>query len=116
MKHLAAFAISVSMLLAKSEGSARHSVTAGRNWSLGEVTRIAIEVSGEFEFRTDRLHDPDRVYFDILNTRPSIDGRRFWAKTLDDRLVTRLRVAENSTTLTRIVLELRANVEISTTQ
>jgi N-acetylmuramoyl-L-alanine amidase len=116
MKHLAALAISVSMLLAQSERSGLHSVTAVRNWSLGEVTRIAIEVSGEFEFRTDRLHDPDRVYFDILNTRPSIDGRRFWAKTLDDRLVTRLRVAENSTTVTRIVLELGPNVEISTSQ
>src|ERR1051326_4436054 len=116
MKHLAALAISVSMLLAQSERSGLHSVTAVRNWSLGEVTRIAIEVSGEFEFRTDRLHDPDRVYFDILNTRPSIDGRRFWAKTLDDRLVTRLRVAENSTTVTRIVLELGPNGEIATCQ
>ena len=116
MKHLAALAISVSILLAQSERPGLRSVTAVRNWSQGDITRIAIEISGEFEFRTDRLHDPDRVYYDILNSRPSIDGRRFWVKTLDDSLVTRLRVAENSTTVTRIVLDLGANVEVSTSQ
>ena len=51
----------------------RRTVTAVRHWSLADVTRVAIEVSGEFEYRTDRLHNPERVYFDILNTRPRLE-------------------------------------------
>ncbi|MBM3774804.1 MAG: hypothetical protein FJW37_06515, partial [Acidobacteria bacterium] len=36
-----------------------------RHWSLAEVTRVAIEASGEFEYRHERLSNPDRVFFDI---------------------------------------------------
>ena len=71
-------AFSVMMVLAQSvfaqtQRPAPHSVTAIRSWSLAEVTRVAIEVSGDFQYRTDRLHNPERIYFDILNARPWID-------------------------------------------
>jgi hypothetical protein len=39
---------------------------------VGDVTRVAIEVSGEFQYRSDRLHNPERIYFDILNARPHL--------------------------------------------
>src|SRR5215470_14638648 len=105
MNRLVALAISVPILLAQSE-RAPHSVTAIRNWSLGDVTRIAIEVSGEFNFRTDRLHNPERVYFDILGARPRVENRRIYSKQLDDALVQRVRVAETAPGVTRVVLEL----------
>src|SRR5258708_8636879 len=116
MKQIAALAISVSMLLAQSERAAPRSVTAVRNWSLGEVTRIAIEVSGEFEFRTDRLHNPERVYFDILNARPRIEAKRIWASEINDKLVQRVRVAETNPGTTRVVVDLSGPVEINTSQ
>ena len=68
------------MLFAQNDRAPLHSVTAVRNWSLADVTRIAIEVSGDFNFRTDRLHNPERVYFDILNARPRIDAKRVWSQ------------------------------------
>jgi hypothetical protein len=37
-------------------------VTAVRCWSLSEATRVVIEVSGEFEFHSERAHDPERVF------------------------------------------------------
>ena len=58
MKTFAALAISVTVLFAQKDRSSLQSVTAIRNWSLADVTRIAIEVSGDFTFRTDRLHNP----------------------------------------------------------
>src|SRR2546429_473447 len=115
MNKIAALAISVSILLGQSE-RATNSVTAVRNWSLGEVTRVAIEVSGEFEFRTDRLHNPERVYFDILNSHPRIDSRRTYTRDLDDKLVQRIRVAETAPGVTRVVLDLAPAVEVSTSQ
>jgi N-acetylmuramoyl-L-alanine amidase len=117
MKSIAAIALCVPLLQAQGERSATRLVTAVRNWQTGEVTRIAIEVSGDFEFRTDRLYNPDRVYFDILNAKPrSSDGRRAWSSDLDDKLVKRVRVAETTPGVTRIVLDLSGPAEISTSQ
>ena len=116
MKPLAALAISAAMLFAQNERAPLHSVTAVRSWSLGDVTRIAIEVSGDFTFRSDRLHNPERVYFDILNARPRIDARRVWSKAIDDPLVQRVRVAETIPGITRVVVDLSGPVEVSTSQ
>jgi N-acetylmuramoyl-L-alanine amidase len=80
------------------------------------VTRVAIEVSGNFQFRTERLHNPERVYFDILEARPRLGSRRFYSEDLDDKRVTRLRAAETVPGVTRVVLELGADVEVGTSQ
>ncbi len=116
MKPLAALAISVTMLFAQSDRASLHSVTAVRHWSLDDVTRLAIEVSGDFNFRTDRLHNPERVYFDILKARPRIDAKRIWSGDINDKLVQRVRVAETNPGTTRVVVDLSGPVEISTSQ
>jgi N-acetylmuramoyl-L-alanine amidase len=116
MKLIAALAISVSILVAQTERPALHSVTAVRHWSLSGVTRVAIEVSGDFRFRTDRLHNPERIYFDILDAHPRLDSRRFYSESLDDKLVTRIRAAETAPGITRVVLELNGDVEAVTSQ
>jgi len=117
MKRLAALAITIPILLAQGERGVTRNVTAVRDWSLGEVTRIAIEVSGNFEFRTDRLHGPERVYFDVLGARPSFDGKRLYSKVIEgDKLVQKIRVAETTPGVTRVVLDLTGDVEVSTSK
>src|SRR5271157_4946103 len=113
MKLIAALAVSVSLLMAQTERPAPHVVTAVRHWSLSGVTRVAIEVSGDFRFRSDRLHNPERIYFDILDARPRIDSRRFYSENLDDKLVKRIRAAETAPDVTRVVLELSEDVEVT---
>src|SRR5450759_2544085 len=116
MKPLAALAISVTMLFAQGDRAPLHAVTAIRNWSLAEVTRIAVEGSGDFHFRTDRLHNPERVYFDILGALPRIDDKRIWSKAIGDKLVQRVRVAETNPGTTRIVVDLAGPAEVTTSQ
>jgi N-acetylmuramoyl-L-alanine amidase len=116
MKLIVTLAMTATVLAAQSARPAVNSVTALRHWSLPEVTRIAVEVSGEFEFRTDRLHNPERIYFDILNSRPRLDARRAYSQTLDDKLVLKVRAAENTLSITRIVLDLATEVQVSTSQ
>ena len=116
MKPLAALAISATMLFAQNDRAPLHSITAIRHWSLAEVTRIAVEVSGDFHFRTDRLHNPERIYFDILNARPRLDDKRTWSREIGDKLVQRVRVAETKPGTTRIVLDLAGPVEVSASQ
>jgi len=116
MKLLLALAISVSLLAAQDDHEPMRSVTAVRTWTLSDVTRIAVEVSGDFTFRTDRLHNPERVYFDVLNARPRIEAKRLWSKDINDKLVQRVRVAETHPGTTRVVLDLAGAVEVTTSQ
>jgi N-acetylmuramoyl-L-alanine amidase len=116
MKRIAALAFSVTVVFAQNQRPVPYSVTAIRNWSLAGVTRVAIEVSGDFQYLSDRLHNPERIYFDILNARPRIDSRRIYSQDVNDKLVLRIRAAETNPGVTRVVLELSAGVDVSVSQ
>jgi N-acetylmuramoyl-L-alanine amidase len=110
MKPMTAFA--AAALLAGLAGAETHTVTAVRHWTVGSITRIAVEVSGEFEIRSDRLHNPERAYFDILNAQPLLPGRRrFFSDEVNDGQLKRVRVAETTPGVTRVVLDLADGVE-----
>ena len=83
-------------------------VTAVRFWSLGDVTRIAVEATGEFSFRSDRLPNPDRLFFDLPGTRPELEKRGVNVIPVHDQLVRQIRIAETQHGVTRIVLDLAA--------
>jgi len=113
MKRIAALAISVAgtLLVAQTERPALRSVTAIRHWSLADVTRVSVEVTGSFEYKTDRLHDPERVFYDLHNVRPRAEMRRPYAEQINDKFVQRIRVAETQPGVTRIVLDLLGSAE-----
>ena len=96
---------------------ARHAspfeVTAVRCWTLADTTRIAIEITGEVHVRSDRVEDPDRIFFDFVGARPSIDGKRLYATEVGDKLLKRIRVAETVPGVTRVVLDLETAAEFS---
>jgi N-acetylmuramoyl-L-alanine amidase len=108
---IGALTVAITALCAQTGKPGSHDVTAVRHWSLGNVTRVAIEVSGKFEYHSDRLQNPDRVYYDILNSQPKFDTKRLFTEDLDDPLVNRIRVAERSPGVTRVVLDLNGAVE-----
>ena len=110
MKLIAAMAVPVMLLMGQSDTPAQRSVTAVRYWTLNDVTRIAVEISGPFEFRTDRLHNPDRVYFDILNTHLKINSKPYYVEAVGDTLLQKIRIAETTPGITRVVLDLTGNV------
>src|SRR5690349_17312409 len=116
MKLIATIAFSTVLLGAQSTRSVTRSVTAVRHWSKPETTRIAIEVSGVFEYRTERLHNPERIYFDILNARPKIEGRRSYSRDIADKLVSKVRVAETAPGVTRVVIDLTGQVDANSSQ
>ena len=116
MKLTAALLVFAFLSAAQTEREPLHSVTAVRHWSQTDVTRVAVEVTGSFVFRTDRLHNPERVYFDILDSVPHINSKRSFTENLDDRILKRVRVAETSPGITRIVLDLGDGVDVKTSQ
>lgn len=81
-------------------------VTSVRFWSLGDVTRVAIEVSSDFKYRHDRLNDPDRLFFDIQGAKPATTDRKIQVIPVGDALIKQIRVAETQPGITRVVLDL----------
>jgi len=94
-------------------------VTAVRFWSLGDVTRIAIEVSSDFTFKYNHLSDPERLFFDIHGAHPDLtSGPRNGAHNIavGDALVGQIRVAETQPDVTRVVLDLAQTTSVTTSQ
>lgn len=88
-------------------------VTDVRFWSLADATRIAVETNGAFQYRHDRLSDPDRIYFDVLGARWPLSGHKTHTIPVGDKILKQIRVAETEPGVTRIVLDLEAPAEFS---
>ncbi len=105
---LLVMAVSTSLTAGSAEP---HHVTAVRFWSLGNVTRIAIETDGDFQVKSDRLDNPDRLFFDLIDTRPTLSHKSMTVIPVSDHLVRQIRVAEPQHNVTRVVLDLEVKVE-----
>lgn len=81
-------------------------VTNVRSWSHRDSTRVIVETTGPAEFKADRVANPDRLFFDVLHAIPSLDGKRYATRQINDKLVQRIRIAETSPGTTRIVFDL----------
>ena len=97
-------------------GSEKLRVTAVRHWTLADATRVAVEVSGAFQYRADRLHNPDRIFFDIHHAKPPVDSKRMFSTDVGSRQVKRIRMAETQPGVTRIVMDLESNTEFTASQ
>jgi N-acetylmuramoyl-L-alanine amidase len=94
-------------------GQATHKVTAVRFWSTGDTTRVAVEVSGEFKYKSDNLDTPPRLFFDVQDSRPSMAQKTI---PVGDRLLKQIRIAETQPGTTRIVLDLEQNTDFTASQ
>ena len=94
-------------------GQAANKVTAVRFWSAGDTTRVAVEVSGEFKYKSDSLETPPRLFFDVQDSRPGMAQRTI---AVGDRLLKQIRIAETQPGTTRIVLDLEQNADFSASQ
>jgi N-acetylmuramoyl-L-alanine amidase len=97
-------------------GKIPNKVSAVRFWSLGELTRVAIDVSADFKFRSERLTNPDRLFFDIQGARPDIVAKGLHTIPVGDGILKQIRIAETQPGVTRIVLDLEQHVEFTASQ
>jgi len=84
-------------------------VTGVRRWVGPNYTRIVITVDGEVGFDASRLASPDRLVFDLSNSRPSPD---LVHKTFpfEGGFLHQIRIAQYKPTVTRVVLDV-AHIE-----
>jgi N-acetylmuramoyl-L-alanine amidase len=79
-------------------------VTGIRHWSTPDYTRIAIDLESEVKFGSQRIADPDRIFFDLRDTKlaSTLVGKSF---DVDDGFLKKIRVAQFQPGRTRVVLE-----------
>jgi N-acetylmuramoyl-L-alanine amidase len=80
-------------------------VSGIRHWSTPVYTRIAIDLQDQVAYQAARVPGPDRIYFDLYGARldPGLNGRS--TEVIDDGFLKRIRAAQFSNNVTRIVLD-----------
>jgi N-acetylmuramoyl-L-alanine amidase len=79
-------------------------ITGIRHWSTPDYTRVAIDLEGEVNYGSQRISHPDRIFFDLRDTRlaSTLVGKSF---DVDDGFLKKIRVAQFQPGRTRVVLE-----------
>jgi N-acetylmuramoyl-L-alanine amidase len=89
----------------KSRGRGKLPLVTGiRHWSTPDYTRVAIDVDDEVKYEAGRIASPERIFFDLHDTKLASDlaGKSF---DVDDGFLRKIRVAQYQRGLTRVVLE-----------
>ncbi|WP_433984607.1 N-acetylmuramoyl-L-alanine amidase [Tunturiibacter empetritectus] len=88
-------------------------VTGIRHWSTPNYTRVAIDLGDDVTYEAARVPNPDRIYFDLHGTRlaQELVGKSF--AVTDDGFLKRIRVAQFSNDMTRVVLDVNDVTEYS---
>jgi N-acetylmuramoyl-L-alanine amidase len=79
-------------------------VTGIRHWSTPDYTRVAIDLEQDIKFESQRIDHPDRIFFDLLDTKlaSTLVGKTF---DVDDGFLKKIRIAQFQRGKTRVVLE-----------
>ena len=87
-------------------------VTGIRHWSSADSSTIVLDLEDQIQYEAHRLSRPDRIYFDLRDTRlaPELLGKSI---EIGDSFVDRIRMAQPVAGMTRVVLETRANSTFS---
>ena len=99
---------------APDTGSHKMAVVSGvRYWSTPTYTRVAIDLGDEVTYQAARVEHPDRIYFDLHHSRLAheLSGKSF--NVTDDSFLTRIRAAQFSNDITRVVLDVHEVTEYS---
>ncbi len=92
-------------------------VTGIRHWSTASYTRVAIDLNvapgEEIKYEAARVENPDRIFFDLGHAKlaPEMVGKSF--SVTDDGFLTRVRAAQFTGDVTRVVLDVHHVTEYS---
>jgi N-acetylmuramoyl-L-alanine amidase len=87
-------------------------LTGIRHWSTGDYTRVAIDLEQEVKYQAGRVPHPDRIFFDLYNTKlaPELVGKSF---EVDAGFLHKIRVAQYKLGMARVVLDVDDVAEYS---
>jgi N-acetylmuramoyl-L-alanine amidase len=80
-------------------------LTRIRTWNADTYTRIVIDVGAQVKYQAARITNPDRIYFDIENTKINSALLHKSIEVADGGLLKGVRIAQNQFDVVRVVLE-----------
>ena len=91
---------------------AQISVKAARVWPSPEYSRVAVEFDAPISYKYFSLKNPERIVIDVNGVEPDVALAELAGKvTPQDVFINSIRVARNRPGVTRIVIELKAEVQ-----
>jgi N-acetylmuramoyl-L-alanine amidase len=83
-----------------------------RYWTSPDYTRVVVDLSGLTEFSKNTLSDPDRIYFDLKNTRLTKEIKS--NLPIGDGMLKAVRAGQFDPNTVRIVLDLEKITDLNT--
>ena len=89
-------------------------VTGVRHWSSGDSSTVVLDLEDQVQYEPGHLSNPERFYFDLRDTQlaSELQGKSYEG----DTLLSRIRVAQPVSGMTRVVLEAKNNATLSAPQ
>ena len=87
-------------------------VTALHHWSSSESSTVVLDLEDQVQYESHSLEDPPRIYFDLHDTKLAASLVNS-STSIDDNFLKRVRIAQPSTGITRVVLETKGDLEFS---
>lgn len=80
-------------------------ITGIRHWSTADSTHVAIDLKGNVKYEAQRIDHPDRIFFDLFDTKldPSLKSKK--NIDIDEALLKKIRISQFTPRRTRVVLE-----------
>lgn len=87
-------------------------VTGIRHWSSADTSTVVIDIQDQVQYEAHRLTNPERIYFDLHDTAvaPELLGKTI---EVGDTLLTRIRIAQPMSGITRVVLDTKEGSHFS---
>lgn len=82
-----------------------------RYWSSSDYTRVVVNLSGTIEFSKNRISNPDRLYFDLMNTTIAKDIKT--SLPVGDGILKTVRAGQFKPGMVRVVLDLEEIADFS---
>ncbi|HZU27224.1 MAG TPA: N-acetylmuramoyl-L-alanine amidase [Bryobacteraceae bacterium] len=89
-------------------------ITSVQCWSRKQATRVVIEIASDFQYSSDHISGPERIFFDFPGAVPELGKRRSARVEINDERLRGIRVAETKPGVTRVVFDLTRKINVST--
>jgi N-acetylmuramoyl-L-alanine amidase len=107
----------VSAVSASAEKSQYPEITGIRHWSSPDSSTVVIDLEDQVQYEAHRLTSPERIYFDLLDTKLA---HGLFGKIIEvnDPVLQRIRIAQPKQGVTRVVLDTKgaSNYSVSMEQ
>ncbi|MBM4140456.1 MAG: N-acetylmuramoyl-L-alanine amidase [Nitrospira sp.] len=103
----------VSLFFFSSSSTASHRIDVKgiRYWSSSDYTRVVVDLSEPVEFSRNHIKNPDRLYFDLKNTKLEKEIRK--TLPVGDGILKTVRAGQFNPDIVRVVLDLEQIIDFN---